>query len=99
MSRRKGEITPRRIDRNYPHQVELPATMVAGANCLVIDFFAKALASGAPRHNTARRDGEFFIRYAFADPSDAETFHARFGGRRLTTGFRRGRYFYEYWSA
>lgn len=23
MSRRKGEITPRRIDRDYPHQVEV----------------------------------------------------------------------------
>ncbi len=96
MSRRKGEITPRRIDRDFPHQVELPAAMVVGANGLLADAVAKALASVAPRHNSAHRDGEFFIRYAFADPADAETFYARFGGLRLTTGFRRGRYFYEY---
>jgi hypothetical protein len=69
--------------RGARHQVELPAALVVGTSCLLADAVAKALASCTPRQNTARRDGEFFIRYALADPADAETFHARFGGPRL----------------
>jgi hypothetical protein len=29
-------------------------------------------------------DGQFYVRYCFADPTDADAFYDRFGGRRLT---------------
>jgi hypothetical protein len=84
VSFRKGEITKRRIDRDWPHQVEVPAEAVAGHNYDIVHAFCRGL-SVAPRGGrSARRDDRDWLRYCFATPADADAFHARFGGRRVT---------------
>ena len=55
MTRRKGELTSNRIDREWPHQVALPADQVRGENYDITYDFCRGL-SLCPRGHTVRRE-------------------------------------------
>ena len=85
MSRRKYVITARMNERDYPYIVELalpPGGFRARSDAM--------LAFHRERHIQIRRgqgrndDGQFYVRYCFADPAHAGAFRDRFGGERLT---------------
>jgi len=78
----KGEISYRRIRRDWPHHVALTADKVAGKNHDTVDAFARTL-SVAPRNYSGRRDGVDYVVFCFAKPEDADVFCKRFGGERL----------------
>lgn len=79
MVRRKGELSLRKIDREWPHQVALPADDVMGANYMVIREYCRGL-SVCPRTRTYWRDGRRYLAYCFATRSDAEHFQDGFNG-------------------
>jgi hypothetical protein len=83
MSYRKGEITPRIIDRDFPHQVELRADLTTGKNYDVALEFCRDL-SLAPRGLSRRKNNTDYNVWCFADPAHADAFQARFGGERQT---------------
>lgn len=78
MSRRKGEMTKEQIDREWPHQVALPAWFVNGKYYMILHRFCRGL-SVCDRHQGYRRDdgGEMIV-YCFKERSDAEYFHMHF---------------------
>jgi hypothetical protein len=87
MSRRKGETTPRQVDRDYPHhQVEIAipsgglGTLLNAMHdfCRGADFRTRGI--GLKGLETGR-DG---VRFCFKAPGPAESFQARFGGERFT---------------
>lgn len=51
MSRRKGEMTKDCIDREYPHQVAMPVTVLRGSGSNVIYRLLTGM-SVCPRHHT-----------------------------------------------
>ena len=70
MSRRKGELSPAAMDREWPHQVIVPSL---GAN-----LWTSRWPSICPRsHSVFIRGAEHRI-YCFSDPRDAESFLAVF---------------------
>lgn len=78
--RRKGEISPAQLDREWPHQVAIPETRRLGhEQGIEIYTFCKPL-SLAPRTHTVAIDGEWHIVYCFAVRTDAEAFRTRFDG-------------------
>jgi hypothetical protein len=82
MTPRKGELTPARIDREWPHQVALAAEQVKRGNNAVIHEFCREL-SLCPRNHTVQRDDVTYIVFYFAEPSHAGRFRVRFSGARL----------------
>ncbi len=89
MTRRKGEITGRMNERDYPHLVELPLPP-RGFRARSDDMQAFHRERGIQsRRGQGRNEGEqFYVRYCFAD-SAADSAHAdafcdRFSGERLT---------------
>src|SRR5712671_1666006 len=82
MTRRKGEITPSTIDREWPHQVALPADQVAGKNYSITQNLCRGL-SLCPRGHTVRRDNITYTVFCFADPAHADLFRERFNGERF----------------
>jgi hypothetical protein len=85
--RYKGQITPRIIDREYPHQVEIPipdAGLGSRLNamhdaCRGVDYQTRVI--GKKRIETGR-DG---VRFCFKTPEQADAFRAEFGGERMIT--------------
>jgi hypothetical protein len=83
MTRARGGITRTLLDRNYPHQVALPAEALRGAeHNMPIYQLSKELA-GEPLRYRMIRDGRELIVFCFARPEDAQTFAGRFGGELL----------------
>jgi hypothetical protein len=82
MTRRKGELTGGTINREWSHQVALPADQVMVTNPKVIEDFCRDL-SLCPQGNTFRRDDRDHVVFCFADPAHAERFRERFGGERF----------------
>lgn len=82
MSRRKGELTGGVIDREWPHQVALPADQVLGQNYTVTHDFCRDL-SLCTRGHSVRREGIEYHVFCFADAAHAELFRERFGGERF----------------
>jgi hypothetical protein len=76
---RKGELTARRIDRDWPHQVALPADAVSGRNTTIIQRFCRGL-SVCPRHRRYGDGENERIAYCFVERLDAEFFQMHFGG-------------------
>jgi hypothetical protein len=79
VSRRKGELSPAAIDRDWPHQVALPADQVMGANYDVVYGFCREL-SLCQRGHSVLRDGVGYVVFCFADAAHAERFRVRFSG-------------------
>jgi hypothetical protein len=81
MTRRKGEITPRQVDRDYPHQVEIaipsgglrPLLNAMHDFCRGADFRTRGI--GIKRPETGR-DG---VRFCFKAREPAEAFRAPLG--------------------
>jgi hypothetical protein len=92
LSRRKGEITSRMRERDYPHIVELPLPP-SGFRSQSDDMLAFHRERGIePRRGRGWHDDEqYYVRYCFADPAHADAFRERFGGEKLTTPPPRGR--------
>src|SRR5258708_11336354 len=82
MTRRKGELSANRIDREWPHQVAVPANQNTGKNDDIMHEFCRKL-SLCPRGHTLRRDDVTYSVFCFADASHAERFCERFGGERF----------------
>jgi hypothetical protein len=82
MTRRKGELTGSRIDREWPHRVALPADQVMGANHSVTHDFCRGL-SLCPRGHSVLRENTTYIVFCFADAEHADLFRERFGGERF----------------
>src|SRR5262245_57875288 len=75
---RKGELSKGTIDREWPHQVALPADFVT-ANYGVIHAYCRGL-SLCRRGHFFYRDGVGMNVFCFADRAHAEQFQKRFGG-------------------
>jgi hypothetical protein len=90
VARRKGELTKATIDREWPHQVAVPADVVR-EQFKVIDRVGRGLSLCARGH-TVRREGVEYVVFCFADLAHADSFRERFGGERFNPKERgRGR--------
>jgi hypothetical protein len=79
---RKGELSAAMVDRDWPHQVALPASASANGGYQVIHALCKDL-SLCPRGHSVVHEGEWFNVYCFAKLEDAEKFMQRFGGEKF----------------
>jgi len=77
--RRKGELSPSRIDREWPHQIMLPAEECLGQQYSIIAEFCAEL-SLCPRGHSLVVSDRWQCVSCFAEKADAEKFQARFGG-------------------
>jgi hypothetical protein len=86
LSGRKGEITGRMNERDYPHIVEVPLPS-GGFRSQSDDMLAFHRERGIePRRGRGWHDDEqYYVRYCFADPAHADAFRERFGGERRTS--------------
>lgn len=82
MVRRKGELSKNTIDRDWPHQVALPAERTHGADYVSARLFCENL-SLAPLRHCFVRDGRYINVWCFAKLEDAELFAAKYGGEIL----------------
>jgi hypothetical protein len=86
---RKGELSKSTIDREWPHQVALAASFVAGRNFMAIHHFCRDEdLSLCPRQHFFRRNDRDHVVYCFAVRDHAERFHRRFGGERIDPATR-----------
>ena len=76
---RRGELSKATIDRDWPHQVALPAYRCTGGNFMTIHLFCENL-SLCPRGHSYYRDGMDMNVFCFAERAHAEQFRERFGG-------------------
>jgi hypothetical protein len=67
------------IDRDWPHQIALPAYRCTGGNYVTIRLFCENL-SLCSRGHSFYRDGTDFNVFCFAEREHAEHFRERFGG-------------------
>jgi hypothetical protein len=88
MSRRKGELTPSRIDREYPHQVEIEVPHMGLGNHLnEMHDFCRERGFKVKGHGgrLIASDRVIDVSYwCFATPEAADAFWQAFGGVRLT---------------
>ena len=87
MMRRKGELSPTRVDREWPHQIMLPADQVNGPHYDVIHSFCADL-SFCPRGRSIVKDDTWHHVFCFREKTDAVQFHARFGGEWFEPSLR-----------
>lgn len=83
---RKGEVTKRRIDRDFPHQVAL-LIPVGGlvARLMAMHKFCDTRSMPYKTRPDLRRAPPIdFMRFCFADPAHADAFLTEFGGERIT---------------
>jgi hypothetical protein len=80
MGRRKGELSPGQVDREYPHQIALHEDLCTGSpQYETVREFARRL-TVSHRGHTFFRDDAWHNVFCFREKADAEAFHARFGG-------------------
>jgi hypothetical protein len=78
---RRGELSKAMIDRDWPHQVALPAYRCLGHNYVTIHLYCDAeRLSLCRRGHSFRRDDTDMLVFCFAERPHAEQFQARFGG-------------------
>jgi hypothetical protein len=80
--RARGAVSPSRRDREWPHQVALPADQVSGHQYQVVHEFCRDL-SVAPRGHSFRRGDVDYVVFCFAELAHANMFRARFKGERF----------------
>ena len=82
MSRRKGEATRAQTNRDYPHQVIVPADwhLTIPSQGLFVDGRKLSL---APRKHSVVVNDEWHTIYCFAEELDAEAFRTLSGGERF----------------
>ena len=85
MTRHKGRPSKRLLDRDYPHQVEIPIPG-SGLRTAMHSFCRgrRYVAQGAQNRTT----GQDAMRWCFAEASDADAFHVQFGGDRIAVAPR-----------
>ena len=78
---RKGELSNAMMDRDWPHQVAVPAYRCLGHNHLTIHFFCQGegLSLCRRRHSYRHNDVDITV-FCFANREHAEKFRNRFGG-------------------
>jgi hypothetical protein len=96
MTNRKGELTSSQLDREYPHQIALPADQCTGDSGRGHREFCADL-SLAPRHHTVRREDRDYIVYCFADPTHATIFITKFGGEKFNPKDRGRGHGWHHW--
>jgi hypothetical protein len=78
---RKGELSKAMIDRDWPHQIALPAYRCLGHNYVTIHLYCDAeRLSLCCRGHSFRHDDTDMNVFCFAERVHAEQFQARFGG-------------------
>ena len=89
MARRRGERTGRINERDYPHIVELPVPSGGFRDTsFAILAFHREHGIESKHGQGSYDEGQFYVRYCFADPVVADAFHERFGGERLIAARR-----------
>jgi hypothetical protein len=84
MVRRKGEITARMNEHNFPHIVELVLPDGGfGAALNEMEAFHRIRGLTSARGCRQCRDDREYVRWCFASVIDAEDFAEQFGGVRL----------------
>jgi len=84
--KRKGEITSRQVDRDFPHQIEMRipdggfGAALHGLQALCSGLGGRSRLVGRLRRIEL---GDDAVRWCFKAPEDAATFRARFGGENL----------------
>jgi hypothetical protein len=79
MTRARGQPSRRSIDRDYPHQVVVPAESVGGKNLPFVAVFHAQI--GAPqRTRSLFKDDRWCEIYCFAEAQHARSFQAIFSG-------------------
>ena len=76
---RKGELSKGTMDRQWPHQVALPAARCSGHNYVTIRLFCEGLSLCSRTHSFRRGDTDMLV-FCFAERDHAERFRDRFGG-------------------
>jgi len=89
MGRRKGELTPATIDRQWPHQIALLTSYCQGENYYPVQNFANTLSVCTRGHSFCQNDKWYRV-FCFKEKADAEKFQAKFGGDWFDPA-RRGR--------
>lgn len=83
MSRRKGEITKEGIDRQYPHQVSMPVTVLRGSGSEIIHRLLAGMSVCSRHHNyfVHEDDGSRseHVVLAFSEFDDAQYFAHHLG--------------------
>jgi hypothetical protein len=83
---RKGEVTKRRIDRDFPYQVAIliPEGGLV-ARLMAMHKFCDTRSMPYKTRSDLRRDPPAdYVRFCFADTAHADAFLAEFGGERIT---------------
>jgi hypothetical protein len=76
---RKGELSKAMMDRDWPHQVALPAYRCLGHNYVTIHLFCEGLSLCRSTHSFRHDDVDFVV-LCFAERAHGERFRERFGG-------------------
>jgi len=78
---RKGELSKAMMERDWPHQVALPAYRCLGHNYLTMRFFCEGEGlSLCPHTHSLRRGDQDMLVFCFAQRQHAEQFHESFDG-------------------
>lgn len=77
--RRKNEMSYRTVDREWPHQVAVPAERTRQRIFDEVMPFCAGF-SMSPRSQSVRHDGIDYNIWCFADPEHARLFKEHFGG-------------------
>jgi hypothetical protein len=80
--RRKGELSSAAIDREWPHQVVLPARLGQRDCYREMHEFCRDLTL-CTRGHSLYHDNQWFQVYCFREEADAHKFLERFGGERF----------------
>ena len=84
MTRRKGERTSRANERDFPNVIELAVPPNGfGAKLDLIHGFHRDRGLEARSGRGQRRGEQDFVRWCFAERTDAEAFKTSFGGELI----------------
>jgi hypothetical protein len=86
VTRRKGEVTKRRIDRDFPHQVAIliPVGGLVARQMAMHNFCDMRSILYKTRSDLRHEPISDYVRFCFGDPAHVDAFMAEFGGERIT---------------